>query len=215
MKRLNTHYIISALILMFIFSSCGRVDKQFYENGNLESELPYKNGKLNGTAIWYYEDGTIKMEVPYVDNSIEGLSIRYHDNGRKEAEEFYQNNLLNGKAIEYNITGKRSEQKNYVNDTLHGEYHRWYGNGELQILGGFVNGLYEGTWLYYDDYGSLIGEGKYLKGKGIQRFWSYDGSLRSRTPYVNNLKNGEEKFYTPSGDLDYVVVYEDGEIVSQ
>ncbi|MCK4570218.1 MAG: hypothetical protein KAT76_08000, partial [Bacteroidales bacterium] len=83
----------------------------------------------------------------------------------------------------------------------------------LQITGEFVNGLFEGTWLYYNDNGELIGEGKYEAGSGIQRFWNRDGSLLSRTAYVNNLKHGKEYFYTPDGEVDYFVEYANGEPV--
>ncbi len=100
-----------------------------------------------------------------------------------------------------------------MNDTLHGIYRKWHGNGELQIYGEFVHGLYEGNWLYYDDYGILIGEGKYKAGSGEQRFWNPDGSLFTRTQYVNNLKHGKEFYYHPDGELEYIIRYEYGEPV--
>ena len=213
MKR--APHIVILLTLVIIFSACSDVEKTYWENGNIKSELPYKNAKLNGTAIWYYEDGTVQMEVPYEYDEITGTSIRYHDNGRKELEETYINNVRQGKAIAYSYPGKRVEQKYYVNDTLHGKYYKWHGNSELQISGELVNGLFEGTWLYYDDYGELIGEGKYEAGNGVQRFWNPDGSLASRTMYVNNLKHGNEYFYTPDGEVDYVVEFADGEPINE
>jgi len=214
MKKLRT-YLILIILGLFLLTSCTNVEKQYWEDGILKSELPYKNGKLNGTAIWYYEDGTIMHEVPYEDDEITGTSIRYHDNGRKELEETYINNVRQGRAIAYSYPGKRIEQKYYVNDTLHGKYYKWHGNSELQIYGEFINGLFDGTWLYYDDYGELIGEGKYEAGNGIQRFWNPNGSLASRTTYVNNLKHGKEYFYTPDGEVDYVVEYAYGEPINE
>lgn len=203
------------LAAVFMLSACSSVEKDYWENGNLKSELPYKGGKLNGTARWYYEDGTIQLEVHYVDDVIHGPSTRYHDNGRKETEENYEHGLRQGMAVEYSYAGVRAEKMFYVNDTLHGPYRKWHGNKELQISGEFVNGLFDGTWLYFDDYGELIGEGKYKAGSGVQRFWNRDGSLRSRTTYVNNLKHGKEYHYTTDGSLDYVVEYEYDELVTE
>lgn len=211
MKLPRTLATIALILSIIIFTACSNIEKNYWENGNLKSELPYKNGKLNGTAVWYYEDGTIQMEVNYANDIIEGSSIRYHDNGRKDTEEMYVNNLRQGKATEYSYSGKRVEQKHYLNDTLHGKYFKWYPNSELQIAGEFIEGLYDGTWLYYGDYGDLVGEGKYVAGSGIQRFWYPNGSVRSRTTYVNNLKHGTEYIYTPSGELDYTIEYEYGE----
>ena len=73
--------------------------------------------------------------------------------------------------------------------------------------------LYDGTWLYYDDYGDLVGEGKYTAGSGEQRYWNPDGSLNTRTQYKNNLKHGTEYHYLPDGELDYTIEYEFGEPV--
>ena len=216
MKLSRTYATIALILSVFIFSACSSIEETHWENGNIKSELPYENGKLNGTARWYYEDGTIQMEVDYVSDLIEGLSIRYHNNGRKETEEIYANNLRQGKATEYSYAGKRIELKHYVNDTLHGPYRKWYSKGtELQISGEFVNGLWEGTWLYYNDYGELIGEGKYVAGNGVQRFWYPDGSLRSRTSYSNNLKHGKEYVYLHNGEEDYVVDYEYGDAIGE
>ena len=212
--RHTTSSLAGIILLALLLSACSNVEKNYWPNGNLMSELPYKNGKLNGMARWYYEDGTIQQEVPYTDDRIEGTLVRYHDNGRKETEEPWVGNLRQGKAVEYSYPGKRIEQKYYVNDTLHGPYLKWHGNSELQISGEFVHGLFEGTWLYYDDYGNLVGEGKYEAGAGTQRFWYPDGSLRTRTTYLNNLKHGKEYHYLPGGEEDHIVEYEFGEPIS-
>lgn len=203
------------LIIAMALSSCSRVEIQYWENGNTKSELPYRNGKLNGTARWYYEDGIIQHEVPYVDDKIDGNSIRYHDNGRKESEEEYVNNLRHGKAVEYTYSGLRIEQKEYRNDTLHGKYIKWYANREVHITGEFLNGLFSGIWLYYDENGTLIGEGRYEAGHGTQRFWYPDGSLRTRVDYVNNLRHGPEIHYYPDGTPEKIVEYDYGDIVVQ
>ncbi len=96
---------------------------------------------------------------------------------------------------------------------FHGTYRKWHGNGVLQITGEFVNGLFEGAGFIMMNMASLIGEGKYEAGRGEQRFWIPDGSLYTRTQYVNNLKHGKEYYYRPDGEVDYVVEYEYGEPV--
>lgn len=213
MKLKKVPGLFAVFMAVLIITSCSKVDKDYYENGNLKSELPYKNGKLNGTARWYYEDGVIQLEVPYVDDQIEGVNTRYHDNGKKESEEKYVGNIRQGKAVAYSYSGKRIEQKYYVDDTLHGIYRKWHGNGELQITGELVHGLYEGTWLYYNEYGDLIGEGKYKAGKGMQRFWYPNGAMKSRTSYQNNLKHGIEYNYFEDGSVNYSVEYFEGELL--
>ena len=39
--------------------------KRFYPNGNLESEITYKDGKLEGLVKRYYDNGNLKVEGTY------------------------------------------------------------------------------------------------------------------------------------------------------
>ena len=39
------------------------VVKSYYENGNLEAESNWKDGKQNGIAKWYYENGKLSMNI--------------------------------------------------------------------------------------------------------------------------------------------------------
>ena len=41
------------------------------------------------------------------------------------------------------------------------------------------------------------------------------GALRERGNYANDLANGESKLYTPSGVLEYTIIYRDGREISR
>ena len=40
---------------------------EYFENGQLEIEENYKDGKEDGTVTWWYENGQIKSEGNYKD----------------------------------------------------------------------------------------------------------------------------------------------------
>jgi len=40
---------------------------RYYENGQIEFESNYKDGKADGKAISYYPSGQIKSEIEYKD----------------------------------------------------------------------------------------------------------------------------------------------------
>ena len=111
------------------------VVKSYYENGNLEAEGNFKDGKLEGLGKEYYENGNLKGEKNYKDGKLEGLSKAYYDNGNLKAEVnfkddkpeglfkvYYENgnlgveiNFKDGKAVSgymYDIDGEKKEMTN-------------------------------------------------------------------------------------------------------
>jgi antitoxin component YwqK of YwqJK toxin-antitoxin module/uncharacterized RDD family membrane protein YckC len=70
-----------------------KVLKEFYENGQQESETIYVHGKLYGKYKEWYENGNIKNEIDYFDGMRNGLTTAYYPNGQKKSEKLYKNNL--------------------------------------------------------------------------------------------------------------------------
>ena len=56
----------------------GCVVKEYYENGKLERETPYKNGKKEGMTKWYRWNGNLAGEIPYKNDK---ASKQYYENG--------------------------------------------------------------------------------------------------------------------------------------
>ena len=74
--------IMLFLALMAMLAACDDgVEKAYWENGNLKSELRYANGKLNGECVWYYQNGNKMSKGYYVDDVLEGCFMRWHPNG--------------------------------------------------------------------------------------------------------------------------------------
>lgn len=74
---------IVLLVLMAMLAACDDgVQKAYWENGKLKSELRYKNDKLNGECVWYYQNGNKMSQGNYVDDVLEGSFMRWHPNGK-------------------------------------------------------------------------------------------------------------------------------------
>ena len=41
------------------------IKKEYYPNGGLETEIPYKDGRINGIEKRYYERGELQWETPF------------------------------------------------------------------------------------------------------------------------------------------------------
>ena len=56
--------------------------------------------------------------------------------------------------------------------------------------------------------------GEYVKGKGKQRAWYRNSTLKREVNYLDNQKHGRETFYNADGTISRIVTYEHGEPVS-
>ena len=54
----------------------------FFSNGNKESEVNYKKGKVNGWARMWYENGKLHVEATYKNSKTHGVRNAYHENGQ-------------------------------------------------------------------------------------------------------------------------------------
>jgi antitoxin component YwqK of YwqJK toxin-antitoxin module len=93
------------------------IRKEYWENGNLKSEVPYrkhyglgwKKVKTtlipHGIAKSYYENGVLKKEDPYVDGERTGTLKIYDEEGHIKADIEYRNNKQDGPETWYYSDG--------------------------------------------------------------------------------------------------------------
>lgn len=207
--------LIFAIAFLLLISACSKTKKEYWENGNIKSELSYNNKKLDGLATWYYENGVKQMECTYAEDIINGTMNRWYQNGNKESELLYANNKLNGLSKTWYSSGKLQSKQNYKNDTLDGMSEEWHENGQLKIKGLYKKGKFDGDWLYYDKNGFKVGEGSFINGTGIQKGFFRDGSLKRIIPYKNNLKDGTEIWYNDKGKPIKEMLFKQDVLISQ
>lgn len=79
----------------------------YHDNGQLQAEGTYKDGKLDGPLKSYYENGQIEQEGIIKDGEIDGPSKHYNENGKlltsrvermveRFEPEYVEQNLLHG-----------------------------------------------------------------------------------------------------------------------
>ena len=99
------------IFLLVILSGCNRSKKSYWDNGTLRSDLNYKDGKLNGPAVWYFENGLKEQEANYVNNKLNGVMKRWYTSGIPESVSNYNHGLLDGMAITYDEGGAKTNQR--------------------------------------------------------------------------------------------------------
>ena len=57
-----------------------------HENGKIAIKGQFKNGKKDGTWIYWYSDGQKRRETNFSENKKEGLTYYWYENGQKQKE---------------------------------------------------------------------------------------------------------------------------------
>ena len=157
--------------------------KEYHDNGQLKSEITYKDGKKNGPYTWYWDNGNISDQGAYKDGKLDGpikvyyytgelqiegvLKYRqkvgivrgYYKNGQLKSEGTYRNDERNGPLKSYFENGKLRSDELFKNDVQVGPFQYYHENGQLRLKGTRKNdGVKDGVVKQYDDSGKLIGE---------------------------------------------------------
>ena len=223
--------------------SIGKVD---FPNKLLKTYYMYnKKGVLNGDSIKYYEEGNIQSIVPYKNNLVEGLIIRYYENGNIKEEVNYKTDKMNGEAKSYDENGKLNGRTIFKDDIkLEEEVHKeneilknTFKNGEVvkqdicspngtlkerRVLNGnemeystfYENGNVKQKILTKDKV--IIKEQLYARngnimlnsffstdGKPIKEVFEYypDGKLFRKISTMDEMANGDTLEYYPNGNI--------------
>jgi antitoxin component YwqK of YwqJK toxin-antitoxin module len=96
----------------YIGSKAEGIHKTWFENGNLSSEISYKNSLKVGTSKTWYESGKIWTEQIWVNNRLDGESKIYFESGGLWSVDFYEKGVLKS-SKEYDSSGKLIGEKVY------------------------------------------------------------------------------------------------------
>ncbi|MCL2132378.1 MAG: toxin-antitoxin system YwqK family antitoxin [Lentimicrobiaceae bacterium] len=218
MKFLSCTKQKESIFLLLIFSSffclsCRQVERNYYLDGGLESELVYKRGKLDGTAVWYYQHGKKSLEITYKNGRKDGKMMRFFRNGKIETIEYYQNDVLDGLSSTYNENGVLISELFYKNGEKDGIIKQYFPDGSLFFTGQYSENQYDGKWEYFDDEEFKVGEGTFAHGQGILIGYDYEGNITKKVHYFNSLIIKEEYFSTENHKIEKTIIYENGRII--
>ena len=85
----------------------------YYENGNQQVQIDYKNGSKHGKFYEFYENGQIKKEKYYINDIKDGVVYHYYESGKIKLKRYFKNGKKVGKKITYNEDGKIIDTKTY------------------------------------------------------------------------------------------------------
>lgn len=126
-----------------------------------------------------------------------------------------RNKLFYKKFSNEPFTGRVSDKtyEGYIqNGNVEGKWIEYHENGKPKIIGNWRNGLGNGDFFWYSDYGYKTEKRTFSNGKlvgYIETFWKPSGKLKDKRPIKNGKVHGNSLTFHPNGNLwsekEYVV----------
>ena len=206
----------------------------FHENGLLQQETSYQDGREHGPTIWWHEDGSRagqsmhangvlngpliqwhpggtakELQVMYDNGRQVGREVWWHANGREQSITPYVAGNREGKAMGWFVDGTKSWESVWVKDEPQGQYLEWYSSGQIKSVKTYAQGIQHGieTWFY--ESGGKSYEVNWVEGKkeGGLTEWYESGAKMSETIYREDLKNETAIGWYESGLKAYETQY--------
>ncbi len=132
--------------------------KKYREDGSLEEESNYNNGKLSGKRkIYFPKADQIEIEELYQDGVMHGEHIIYYPSGKKMIESAYVNGKMEGLFTKYFEDGNIMEVVTFKDNLENGPFKEYYSNGQVQWEGSFLEGDKEfGLLTQFDEQGQVM-----------------------------------------------------------
>ncbi len=124
-----------------------------YENGQLESRINYKDGKLDGLAERYWKDGSLDYKQNYKDGQQDGLKewTAPGFGGRILIKSYYKDNRLNGVEETYYEGGQLMQTVNYKDGQEDGLMKGYYEGGQIRVENTYKDGVLISNKYYSED----------------------------------------------------------------
>ena len=106
-------YYENCNVIYELINGNGKV-KEYYQDGGLQFEGEYLNGKRSGKGKQYNGD-TLKYEGEYLNGKKHGFGKEYGSYGKLKYEGEFLNGNKHGKGKEYNLSGKIIYEGEYLN----------------------------------------------------------------------------------------------------
>lgn len=88
--------------------------KSYYKNGQLETSMTYRKGRIIGIYQEFYENGKLRFEATYNENGeIDGVVKFYYENGKLASSYTDRNGQHHGAYKEYYENGQLKEEGRY------------------------------------------------------------------------------------------------------
>ena len=135
------------------------VQKLYYSNSKLESEVNYNLGQLDGAYKKYNKEGILINDRIFKNGKENGRCISYYDDGKKMLEENWKEGVKNGAFILYLPNDLIQFKESYKKGIPDGIFEEYYENRQIKSKIEYLKGKITKEE-YWNQYGQVITDEK-------------------------------------------------------
>ena len=190
-------------------------------------EIPYREGKRDGTANWYYPSGERMRVANFKEGQLDGPLIEWNQQKKIVRNEEY----IAGKKVVRNTAFYRPKQKQseayYLDPPLelrgdddwwdaipapftsrgqriqHGPVTAWHANGQVKMKGQYLNDQRVGifTWWHANGQRALVGTYRDGRKTGTWTWWHPNGMKSIEGSYEDDEPVGQWTWWNEDGQV--------------
>lgn len=107
------------------------IDEEFFQDGARKGVRTWKDGRIEGTVIYYHPNGRKSYEAHYVDGRKNGFATVWYMNGQKQWQTTFKAGKTHGRWREWHLDGKKKFEGDYSEGSLDGLATWWHDNGRM------------------------------------------------------------------------------------
>lgn len=207
--------LLTFILTLFYSSHSQEIERTYYQNGQIETEVRMEAGKPNGEFKSYYMDGKLYSRGHYKNGKLDGEWRSYYQNGQLGQVSYFSNDTSIGEHRKYNEEGNLIEK--LIVDTINWTalIKTYYYDDKLHTIGEIGgDGKQIGKWkeFYNNDSSTVAHICTFVNGKKTGEFNSFyeNGQLNHIGQYVDDLNEGEWKSYYEDGKLQEIRRFDNG-----
>jgi antitoxin component YwqK of YwqJK toxin-antitoxin module len=135
------------------------VQKLYYSNGKIESEVNYNLGQLDGDYKKYSKEGILLNDRKFRKGKENGKCVSYYDDGKKLLEENWKDGVKDGAFILYTPNDSIKSQEYYKKGLPDGTFIEYFDNRQIQSKIIYSKGK-KVSEKYWNEYGQDVTEEK-------------------------------------------------------
>jgi antitoxin component YwqK of YwqJK toxin-antitoxin module len=145
------------------------IQREWYKNGQLRREEPYKDGLKHGTFKEWYDNGQLASERPYKEDLLHGTVKQWDEKGILLGSFVFEEGT--GAVTAWLFPDKRRSHTEHKNGKLHGEARSYHANGQLSEVETYQNGSQHGIRYFWNEDGKQARESPefFLQGSRVTK----------------------------------------------
>ena len=170
----------------YIFNNRGWFERSedHWKNGKKHGKwYTYHSVRTNEDKDWG-DKAVVETEVHYREGKLDGLYTKWYENGRKHSEETYKDGERDGLWTYWYENGQKLWEWTWK-DGMNGPYKEWYLNGHLSDEGNYKNGKKDGLWTeFYEKNGLKKSDVTYYNGELVGSIVKYPENENTIVPFI-------------------------------